>query len=167
MTTDLPSHEIPSEVEATEWSLLVDGFVERPQRLTEPELRDMTCRTVTDDFTCVEGWTARDLSWRGVPVQDVLALAIPRPAASFGLVHGRDSEYASGFHLARLRDAMLAVELDGVPFPVEHGGPARLIPADPESDCWESVKWVSRIELFDRRPEAADSAERIVRSRIE
>jgi len=36
-----------------------------------------------------------------------------------------------------------------------------------ESECWESVKWVARIELLDREPRTADTAERIARSRIE
>lgn len=167
MSINLQSHEVPSEIKTTEWSLLLDGLVERSRRLTKPELLEMNRQTATGDFTCVEGWTARDLSWRGVPVQNVLDLAIPQSDASFGLVHGRDSGYSCGFHLTHLCDSMLAIELNGDPLPTEHGGPARLIPADSESDCWESVKWVSRIELLDRQPEAANAAERIARSRLD
>lgn len=167
MSTDLQSHEIPPEIKEMEWSLLVDGLVERPRRLTKPKLLEMNHRTATGDFTCVEGWTARDLSWSGVPVRDVLDLAIPQSDASFGLVYGRDSGYSCGFRLTHLRDAILATELNGNPLPTEHGGPARLIPANPESDCWESVKWVSRIELLGQQPETADAAERIARSRLD
>lgn len=167
MSTDLQSHEVPSEIKTTEWSLVVDGLVERPRQLTKPELLKMDRRTATGDFICVEGWSARDLSWRGVPVRDVLDLAIPQSDASFGLVHGRDSGYSCGFHLTHLCDSMLAIELNGNLLPTEHGGPARLIPANSESDCWESVKWVSRIELLDRQPETADAAEQIARSRLD
>jgi DMSO/TMAO reductase YedYZ molybdopterin-dependent catalytic subunit len=121
--------------------------------------------TVTGDFSCVEGWTATDLSWRGVRVADVLARSEPRPDAAFALVHAMDGEYACSFPLADLDGALLALELDGEPLPVEHGGPARLVPATADSDCWESVKWVDRLEL--RPDEPDDTARDLALSRIE
>jgi DMSO/TMAO reductase YedYZ molybdopterin-dependent catalytic subunit len=76
-----------------------------------------------------------------------------------------DGEYACGYPLDRLDGALLALELDGDPLPVEHGGPARLVPATAGSDCWESVKWVARIELLADAPE--DTARDLALSRLE
>jgi DMSO/TMAO reductase YedYZ molybdopterin-dependent catalytic subunit len=83
-----------------------------------------------------------------------------------------DGEYACGYPLDRLDGALLeldgallALELDGDPLPVEHGGPARLVPATAESDCWESVKWMARIELLADEPE--DTARDLALSRLE
>lgn len=171
MPSDLPTFDVPTDVEAAlnsvAWTLDVVGAVERDLRLRPSDLLAMDQRTVTDDVSCAEGWVARDLSWRGVPVADVLDRARPDRSAAVGLVRGADGAYAAGFELDRLRASLLAVELDGEPLPVEHGGPIRLVPAGPESDCWEGVKWVSRIDLSERRPPEADAAERIARSRTD
>ena len=88
----------------------------------------------------LDGWT------------DLLDRAGVRSAAEFALVRAMDGEYACSFPVERLSSAVLAVELDGEPLPVEHGGPARLVPTG-EGDCWESVKWVARLELHATKPE--------------
>ena len=85
----------------------------------------------------------------------------------YGLVRAIDGDYASSFDLGRLASGMLAVELDGEPLPPEHGGPARLVFPDTESECWESLKWVTEIAIRRSEPIAADTAEGIARSRIE
>jgi DMSO/TMAO reductase YedYZ molybdopterin-dependent catalytic subunit len=78
-----------------------------------------------------------------------------------------DGEYACSYQRDRVDDALLAVELDGRPLPVEHGGPARLVPTTADSDCWESVKWVTTLEVCTSEPVADDTAENIATSRLE
>ncbi|MFB6131296.1 MAG: molybdopterin-dependent oxidoreductase [Salinigranum sp.] len=161
---ELEVHDVPDAVEPEGWRLVVDGRVDRRVVLTPDELRSMALVTVAGEFSCVEGWTAPDLTWRGVGIADLLARARPGRDAEFALVRAMDGEYACGFPIDRLSEALLAIELDGEALPVEHGGPARLVPAD-ESDCWESVKWVARIELRADRPD--DTARDLALSRIE
>jgi len=167
MASQLPRHDVPDGVEPTDWSLRVTGAVERPLELDRADLVAMDLRTVDEEFSCVEGWTAAGLSWRGVELATLLDAAGVEPAASFGLVHAMDGDYACSFPLDRLRDALLAVELDGQPLEVVHGGPTRLVPRATDSDCWESVKWVSRIELRTDAAEKADTAKALALSRIE
>ena len=163
--SDLETHPVPESVDPGGWELAVDGLVDRPLSLALEDLRSMDLVRASGDFSCVEGWTAADLTWRGVRVTDLLDRTGVRADADFALARAMDGEYACGYPLDRLDGALLALELDGDPLPVEHGGPARLVPATAESDCWESVKWVARIELLADEPE--DTARDLALSRLE
>lgn len=164
---DLERHRIPPDVDTTDWNLRVTGTVERPRRFTESDLTSLPLETFTDDFECVEGWVADGLSWWGVRVETILDRANPTAESEYALVHAMDGDYACSFRLGRLSDSILAVELDGDPLSVEHGGPARLIPTDGESDCWESIKWVSAIEVTESQPTEGDTAKETALSRLE
>jgi DMSO/TMAO reductase YedYZ molybdopterin-dependent catalytic subunit len=164
--TDLQVHDVPADVDRDEWRLDVTGAVARDLALDRSDLAAFEPETFTEDFECVDGWVAADLTWRGVRVGDVLAEAAPDTDSSHALVAAMDGEYACSFPLERLSEAVLAVGLDGDPLPVEHGGPARLVPID-DADCWESVKWVTALRVTQTAPANQDTAERIARSRIE
>lgn len=165
--SQLQTHNVPDEVDPSDWTLRVTGAVSEPLRMDREELLDFPVETVMDDFECVEGWIAEDLSWRGIRVGSVLNRADPEAGSDHVLVHAMDDEYACSFPLDRVVDALLAVELDHQPLPVEHGGPARLVPTTTDSDCWESVKWVTTLEVYDSEPVAGDTAEKIATSRLE
>lgn len=165
--TDLRRHEVPDGVETAGWTLGVTGTVEGPLELTRSDLDSFPAETFRGDFVCEEGWVAEDLAWRGVRVGRLLERACPTDASEYGLVRSMDGDYACSFPLERLAESVLAVELDDEPLDVEHGGPARLVPTDGERDCWESVKWVSEIELLERAPTEADTARELALSRIE
>lgn len=164
--SDLETHDVPAEVDPQEWRLRVSGAVEREVVLDRGDLASLPTETYTADFACVEGWVAEDCSWRGVRVGDVLDIAESTAASSHGLVAAMDGEYACSFPLERLADAVLAVELDGAPLSVDHGGPARLVPTG-DADCWESVKWVSRVEVRESAPTTEDTAADLALSRID
>jgi sulfane dehydrogenase subunit SoxC len=97
--------------------------------------------------------------WGGVRLSDILYRAGMLPEArfiwSFGLDHGTYEghaidNYAKDLPLARLDDSVLiATELNGEPLPPEHGYPARLLV--PGFYGTNSVKWLDRIVLADRR----------------
>jgi DMSO/TMAO reductase YedYZ molybdopterin-dependent catalytic subunit len=162
--SELETHRVPDDVDPDGWRLVVDGRVENPLTLSHEALRKMDLVTTMGDFSCVEGWRATGLTWRGVRVTDLLDRADPQADAAFALVHAMDGDYACGYPLGRLEGALVALELDGEPLPVEHGGPARLVPRG-ESDCWESVKWVARIDLQATEPDG--TAEERALSRLE
>ncbi|HEX8908760.1 MAG TPA: sulfite oxidase-like oxidoreductase [Anaeromyxobacteraceae bacterium] len=134
------------------WTLAIDGAVEAPLTLSWQDLLALPQVERAADFHCVTGWSMLDLTWRGVPLDAVLALARPLAEATHLLVHGRDG-YTTNVALeeALKDDVLVAHGLAGAPLPVEHGGPARLLV--PQLYGWKSAKWVSRLELMthDRR----------------
>ena len=138
-----------------------------PLRLDRSALTDLPAATVAEDFECREGWVAEDLSWRGIRVEHLLDRAAPTVEDGHVLVRAMDGEYACAFPMDRVADAVLAFELDGDALPVEHGGPARLVPTDDGSDCWESVKWVSALDVRATEPTDDDTAKGIAVGRLE
>lgn len=164
--TDLERHPIPDDVDPEAWTLAVSGAVDRPLALTREDLSAYSLDPFHEDFECEAGWTAEGLSWRGIRVGTLLDRAEPDDDAAYGLVRAMDGDYACSFPVGRLHEALLALELDGEPLPVAHGGPARLVPTG-DGDCWESVKWVAEIELLAHEPTAADTAQSLALSRID
>lgn len=164
--TDLESYPVPNSIDPTGWTLRVTGAVSQPLELTRDDLRDLPADGLTDDFSCVEGWRARDLSWRGVPVRAVLSRASTTADATHVLVRAMDGDYASAVPIERARNALLALELDREPLSVDHGGPARLVPTHDDADCWESVKWVSAFEVVAGEPTDRDTAKEIALHRV-
>lgn len=162
----LESNPIPSDIDLRGWQLHVTGAVSQALQLTQDDLRSLPDKNFSDDFTCVEGWRARDLSWHGIHVEAVLSQASPATDAGYVLVHAMDGDYASSFPIERVREALLAFELDGEPLTVEHGGPVRLVPTDGDADCWESIKWVSQIEVTKENPTEHDTAKGIALDRV-
>lgn len=167
MMSDLKSHDVPDDVDPAEWTLRIGGTVDQSFRLAPDDLASYTLETATEDFACVEGWVAEGLSWRGIRVETLLERASPTDASEYGLVRAMDGEYACSFPLDRLSESVLALELGGEPVPIEHGGPARLVPLGDERDCWESIKWVSEILVGETPFTEADTAKRLALSRIE
>ena len=86
--------------------------------------------------------------WSGPRLADVLALAGVRDGAVDVNVVGLDeAEWARPLPLAKAldRDTMLALTMNGVPLPPDHGFPVRaVVPGWVGSS---SVKWVGRIEV--------------------
>ncbi len=70
-----------------------------------------------------------------------------------------DGDYSCSFPLDRLGDALVAIELDGDPVPADRGGPARLLVVDERADCWESMKWVDRIDVRTDNPASEATSE--------
>jgi DMSO/TMAO reductase YedYZ molybdopterin-dependent catalytic subunit len=138
----LPVHPIdPSRV----WPgrLRVDGLVGRELELTPDDLAALPRDALTDDFTCLEGWTAQDLRWGGVLLRTVLELAAVPPAARW--IQASAGDFSAPIPLDAVGQAIIATHLDGQPLSAESGGPARLVV--PGSECFTSVKWLDHLEL--------------------
>lgn len=125
------------------YRLRVDGLVEQPRELSLAELEGLAQQALTDDFTCLEGWTVPDLTWQGIPLPAVLELVGVRATASW--VQASAGEFSVALPLAEARRGLLALRLGGEPLPVEHGGPVRLV--IPGGACFTSVKWLDHLEL--------------------
>jgi DMSO/TMAO reductase YedYZ molybdopterin-dependent catalytic subunit len=128
------------------WRLSLLGG--RPVTLDRAQLAAMTQHTVTLPIGCVEGWSTTQ-TWTGVRLRDLATLSgVPDPHSA----HVRSLERAGQFNQASLQrnqilhpDALLALRVNGIDLPLDHGYPARVIvPAIPGVHC---TKWVASIEF--------------------
>ena len=131
----------------TSWRLHIDGLVERPIELSHDQLLALPKAEQVSTFHCVTGWTVKQVHWGGVRFHDLLAPARPRPQAGALRFVSAEKPYDDylGMRQVRLRDVMLAYEMDGKPLRREHGAPVRVV--IPEMYGYKNVKWVERIEL--------------------
>jgi DMSO/TMAO reductase YedYZ molybdopterin-dependent catalytic subunit len=132
------------------WRLTIDGLVRRPTELSHAQLLALPAARQVSDFHCVTGWSVRDVRWRGVRFDDLLATAGVLPGAKALQFVSAEEPYVDTLTLAQLRaapDAMLALEMDGAPLSREHGAPARVVM--PQMYGYKGVKWVRKIVVTD------------------
>ncbi len=140
------------QVDPATWHLKVHGRVRKPLTLSYADLlaRPMIERYVT--LTCVSNEVGGDLvgnaRWLGVRLADVLAEAGPLPGAD--QVVGRSVDgFTTGAPTEVLmdgRDALLAVGMNGVPLPIEHGFPVRVVVPGLYGYV-SATKWLTELEL--------------------
>ena len=161
--SSLPRHPIVDEQSeaAGQTALIVDGLVARPRQLGQAELAMLARATLTEAFTCEEGWSVPGLHWSGFRLLDVLALAQPLPEARYVRVGA--GPFVVPLSLTDAEQALVSDRLNGEPLSVEHGAPWRLVVSS--GVCYSSVKWLSRLELT-AHPGQHD-AQRIALARLE
>jgi DMSO/TMAO reductase YedYZ molybdopterin-dependent catalytic subunit len=157
-------------LDADRWRLEIDGLVERPATFT---IQDIRSRPRHEEVVTIECSGNSGLSglhgaisaarWGGTPLAPILRECGVKPEGIEVIFWGADSgketirekEYTQ--HFARsisLEDAMqpqhmLVYEMNGEPLPVGNGYPLRLL-----LPGWygiAQVKWLTRIEIRDRR----------------
>ena len=137
------------------WSLVIDGLVDKPLSLSLADLHAMPSRTQITRHDCVEGWSAIG-KWKGVQLQHILSVARPTAAAKFAVFHCADPMESDGSNLyyesIDLDDAthpqtILAYELNGATLPVANGAPLRL--RVERQLGYKQAKYLMRIELVD------------------
>ena len=129
--------------------LRIDGLVRNPTVLTEANLAELTQKTLTDDFRCLEGWSVPGQEWEGAPLSVVLAVAEPLPNARYAAISAADYTVSVSLD-TNAADVLLATRLNGAALTPEHGGPCRLVMV--EQACYASVKWVDGIRLTAEPP---------------
>src|SRR3984957_5290205 len=141
-----------------DWSLKVDGLVNRPLAISMAQLKAMPSRTQITRHDCVEGWSAI-AGWTGVTLGRVLQAAAVKPNARYVVFHCADdlepSLDGSGryYESIDLVDAyhpqtILAYAMNGRPLAVQHGAPIRL--RVERQLGYKQAKYVMRLELVDR-----------------
>ncbi len=144
-------------VTAADWSLDIDGMVERPLRLTYDQLWERRLVEVDVTLSCVSNEVGGDLvgnaRWVGVRLDELLSEAGIDPDADQVMTHSVDG-FTAGFPTTAVadgRDAIVALTMNGEVLPVAHGYPARLVVPGLYGYV-SATKWLSRIELtrFDR-----------------
>jgi DMSO/TMAO reductase YedYZ molybdopterin-dependent catalytic subunit len=142
LLSKLPVH--PTDREAARLHVLrIDGLVGRELVLTPDDLDALPKSNFADKFSCLEGWTVTEVGWRGIALEDALAMSAPRPEAQW--VQASAGEFSVPIKLQQARRAILATHIGESPLPREHGGPVRLVV--PGGDCFTSIKWLDHLEL--------------------
>jgi DMSO/TMAO reductase YedYZ molybdopterin-dependent catalytic subunit len=158
------------ELQEDDWRLQVSGLVERPLTLTLDELKSRARREVTFTIEC-SGNTGLpffiggigNATWAGTPLAPLLEEAGIQEDGIEVVFWGADAgeqtrgevtiteQFARGMALedALHPDNILAYEMNGEQLPNLNGYPLRLI-----APGWygiANVKWLTRIEVIDRR----------------
>jgi DMSO/TMAO reductase YedYZ molybdopterin-dependent catalytic subunit len=162
------THMALIEVDPQMWSLRVDGMVTNPISITLDEILALPRLDVHSVHECagspltpkVAKRRVGNVVWNGVRLSDVLDLCGIQPGAAYVWTEGLEwGEFAGikdeafvkdlPLHKALAPEVLLAVALNGKPLRAERGGPVRLVV--PGWYGTNSVKWVGKITLADRR----------------
>jgi DMSO/TMAO reductase YedYZ molybdopterin-dependent catalytic subunit len=166
----LVSHYGIPTVDVEKHTLEISGLVRNPKKLTMDEIKKRKRKTVTATLECGGNGASPafmgaigNVRWTGTPLVDLLEECGPLKRAIEVVFFGadekvekiRDNDYPQNFarslHIndARRDDILLCYEMNGEPLEKDHGAPLRLIVPGWFGIAW--VKWLTRIELLDRR----------------
>jgi sulfite oxidase len=150
------STSLPPESMTRDWSIRIDGLVERPRTVKFADLQNMDqvkrvsvlqCAGNGRSFYAAKQKVAGgqwknggmgNVEWEGVPLRPFLSdmQLMPSDNAHWLTAEGWDqpatregSDFAKSYHLAdpALDNAILALKMNGEPISAVHGGPVRLI----------------------------------------
>jgi DMSO/TMAO reductase YedYZ molybdopterin-dependent catalytic subunit len=151
---DDPAYLRHLEAGFADWTLLVDGLVERPLALGLAELRAQPARTQITRHDCVEGWS--DIAkWTGARLGPLLDRAGLKREARYVVFHCADNlgggadgsgRYYESIDLvdAYHPQTILAYEMNDRPLAVAHGAPVRL--RVERQLGYKQAKYVMRLE---------------------
>ncbi len=146
-------YPIPEPVELRALSLSAAGLECQPSQLGWDAWGDLPRYRMEQPLICqIFNW-AQVVQWEGIRLADMLEVAgIETHDEGFIAVYSRDGVYFEGFSMDEARDprVLLATGMNGVPLPIEHGGPMRLVV--PFLQGYKSVKWVGAIRAFRHDP---------------
>jgi len=145
--------QLVPRVDAATWQLKVDGMVEHPLTFSYAELLAMPLVEQYVTIACVSNSVGGPLIgntlWTGVRLKEILAKAGVKSGATQivgrsvdGFTVGIPTEYA----LDPSREPMVALGMNRLPLPADHGYPARLIVPGLYGYV-SATKWLAEIEL--------------------
>ena len=158
------------KIDLAAWKLEVGGLVRSPRAFTLDELKARKRKTITATLECSgnsngPGFMGAigNIQWTGTPLASLLKDVQPNKrgieVAFFGADTAKDelkkneytANFSRGLHItdAMRDDILLCYEFNGAPLNTKHGAPLRLVVPGWYGVAW--VKWLSRIEVLDRR----------------
>lgn len=143
--------EEPPQFDPNTWTLTVEGLVEKPKVFSWEEFSALPADEQVSNFHCITGWSKVNNNWRGIRLQTIAEIVKPLPEAKFIIFSTADKEYFDWLTLEEAfgPDIMIALEFEGEPLEIAHGGPARLL--TPSKWAYKAVKWVKNIEFTDKK----------------
>ncbi|WP_017669445.1 molybdopterin-dependent oxidoreductase [Blastomonas sp. AAP53] len=133
----------------SDWTLAIDGLVERPTRFALGQIRSLPRQTQITRHDCVEGWSAIG-KWTGVNLGLLLDRVKVRDSARYLVFHCADSLRAGPYYEsidmadARHPQTMIAWALNDELLPIGNGAPLRL--RVERQLGYKHAKYVRRIE---------------------
>ena len=124
------------------WKLHVTGPGQTRLTFTREQLAAMDLHTHALELACREGWSTTQ-AWTGVRLRDLAAAvgAGDSPGLFMGALDGGTATLAPNQVAAE--DALLVLNVNGVPLSPDHGFPARvMVPGEIAVNC---LKWVSSL----------------------
>lgn len=158
------------EVDLSKWRLSIEGLVRKPRTLSLEEIKARRRKTMTAVLECSGNGSNPGFSgavgnvrWTGTPLAPLLKECGPWKRAIEAVFFGadekvekiREKDYLQNFARslavgdAMRDDILLAYEMNGEPLSKGHGAPLRLVVPGWFGIAW--IKWLTRIELLDRR----------------
>lgn len=144
---------IDPAVDASSWSLQVDGLVSSAKKYT---LDDVTALPATTQYTTLEcvsnrinGDLVSNAKWKGVKLSDLFSdLGGVQSGGRYVVFYSVDG-YSVGIPLAKAMEpeSILAYGMNDGPLPVGHGYPLRAV--IPGLYGMMSAKWIDRISILD------------------
>jgi DMSO/TMAO reductase YedYZ molybdopterin-dependent catalytic subunit len=140
--------EVTPKLDTSTWTFAIEGLVETPTTWSWDEIHALPESTYDGDIHCVTTWSRLGMTFRGVSIDTLLAIAHPLTTATHVLAFSHTG-YTTNLPLDDVTGgkAWVAWEADGAPLATEHGGPARLLV--PHLYFWKSAKWVARLQVLD------------------
>jgi DMSO/TMAO reductase YedYZ molybdopterin-dependent catalytic subunit len=135
------------------WTLVVDGLVERPLALSLDEIKALPARTQITRHDCVEGWSCIG-EWTGARFGALMDLAGLKPQAKHIVLYCADTlggrKYYETLDVVDVHhpQTILAYAMNGAPLTVPHGAPLRL--RAERYLGYKQAKYVMRLEAVDR-----------------
>ena len=137
-------------VDGNSWRLTVDGQVENPFTFTYQDMLAQPMKQQYESLMCISndvgGPYMSNALWEGTPLVDLLQRAGVKPGATKVVFHAAD-DYTDSIHLTKALEptTLLAVRMNGVTLPQEHGFPVRMLV--PGIYGMKHCKWLTRIEV--------------------
>lgn len=143
---ELQIGEIPL-IDEDNWTLMVTGHVQNELIFDYDNFTNLNSKSVIATLECVEG-PSGTAKWLGIPLRDVLEMAIINESGYDIVFHAADN-YSDSLSLdqALADNILLAYKMNGENLPPEHGFPVRLVAPDHYGYKW--VKWIIKIEVVD------------------
>ena len=149
LTTGFPVLDLGVQpaIPLPEWTLTLDGLVEKPVTLDWAAFNALPQVTDVSDFHCVTTWSKYDCRWDGVAFTTLFELVQPKPETKFVYFTSYDG-YSTNVPLEHCLDddVLVATQFNGAPVSREHGGPARVI--IPKLYAWKGAKFVKTITFL-------------------
>jgi DMSO/TMAO reductase YedYZ molybdopterin-dependent catalytic subunit len=144
-------------IDPSTWTLRISGLVENEVEIGFAELLALPLEESTTTLACVSNYVGGDLIgnavWLGYPIRELLARAQPTAEADMVLSRSQDGWTASTplEALTDDRNSILAVGMNGVQLPLEHGYPVRMVVPGLYGYV-SATKWVTELVVtrFDR-----------------
>ena len=137
------------KIDLINWSLVVDGEVEKPLKMNWTDFLKHPKITSKSDFHCVEGWSVLDCEWEGISFKYIADLVKPKEIVKYVSFECSDG-YSTSLPLNELLedDVLLAYRLNGKDLEDSLGGPLRLIV--PKKYAYKSAMWINKIKFISK-----------------